>query len=177
MVESTPAAEFDEQFGALLHGTLEMFNDVVKDEGMVESDIDKVYRAEEQVKLLWKRSKETVDQARDDLRGESSIARRVARFPSASATDALLPYTHPTAISREYHQHELSSRRSANIPSAEEHDAQMAAERAFIVSRLKSNRGLEQSVTQLQAELEELQRERKEEEADAVEVSELNSEV
>jgi hypothetical protein len=62
--------EFEEQFGGLLTGTLEMFQfSETKEESMAETDIDRIYFAEEKVKEIRKRGKEIVDAARDDLRG------------------------------------------------------------------------------------------------------------
>lgn len=65
--------DWDAEFTPLLEGTFSMFVlDDTKDEedGENKSDIEKIYLAGEKIKDARKRTKETVDAARDDLRSE-----------------------------------------------------------------------------------------------------------
>ncbi|GAA5863806.1 hypothetical protein JCM1840_005773 [Sporobolomyces johnsonii] len=149
-----PPDDFDNQFQDLLDGVLGMFPvEDVKHDGSQppqhSSDVDKVVYAEKRVKEWRAGARERVDAAREDLR----------------------------SLSREYEHARLSSARSATHPSAAEHEAKLGAMLQARVTGMKANSELEQQVYRLQGELERLQQELKDEEADAVEVAELNSEV
>ena len=62
---------FEEQFGPLLAGTIDMFQlGDIRDENTPEPDIDVIYRAEQKVKEFHRRGKDVVDSARDDVRGK-----------------------------------------------------------------------------------------------------------
>lgn len=65
---------FEDQFGGLLSGTLDMFQfSEVKDEGMPETDVDIIYKAQQKLEEFNRRGKEVVDLARDDVRGEPPL--------------------------------------------------------------------------------------------------------
>ncbi|BGP37751.1 hypothetical protein JCM10449v2_001673 [Rhodotorula kratochvilovae] len=119
------------------------------DDDTSQNDVEKVLIAEQRVKEWRAETKHRVDQARDDLR----------------------------AITREYKQAELASQRSGALPSTEAHEAKMTAMRQARLGGMKANSELEQQVYHLQGELERLQQELKDEEAEAVDALELNSEV
>ncbi|GAA5885245.1 hypothetical protein JCM6882_009535 [Rhodosporidiobolus microsporus] len=148
-----PPDDFDEQFRELLEGVLDMFP--VKDssayhaDGQPQTDVDKVVEAEQRAKEWRVRAKGKVDQAREDLK----------------------------AISRDYHQAQLASQRSSAVPSAGAHEAKLASLRQSRIAGIKTNNELETQVLRLQGELERLQQELKEEEAEAVDAGELSSEV
>lgn len=80
-------------------------------------------------------------------------------------------------LSRVYEQQKSASTRSNALPSASEHEARMLTAQADRLAILKQNVDLEQTLYRCQGELERLQQELKDEEGDAVEVTELNSEV
>lgn len=62
---------FEDQFGGLLSGTLDMFQfSEVKDEGGPETDVDIIYKAEQKLEQFNRRGKDVVDAAREDVRGE-----------------------------------------------------------------------------------------------------------
>ncbi|BGP13784.1 hypothetical protein JCM10213_006384 [Rhodosporidiobolus nylandii] len=147
-----PPDDFDENFGELLEGVLGMFP--VKDssyggEGQPQTDVDKVLDAEQSVKELRARARGIVDEAREDLK----------------------------AISRDYQQAQIASQRSSAVPSANAHEAKMASLRQSRITGIKTNTELETQVLRLQGDLERLQQELKDEEAEAVDAGELNSEV
>ncbi|GAA6029228.1 hypothetical protein JCM8097_003578 [Rhodosporidiobolus ruineniae] len=148
-----PPDDFDEQFGELLDGVLGMFP--VKDaasnygqDGQPQTDVDKVTEAEQRVKEWRTRARAKVDQAREDLK----------------------------AISRDHDQARLNNQRSSTA-SATAHEAKLAALRQSRVAGIKTNNELETQLLRLQGELERLQMELKEEEAEAVDAGELSSEV
>jgi hypothetical protein len=172
-----PVEEFEVAFGPLLQGTLDMFSleEATKDEdgealkaGGGLEDILKVYVAEDKIKEGRKRARETVEVARNDLRGS------LVYPTSPDGTDEC---ARSEAISRVYEQQKLSTTRSSALPTPEEHEARMASALADRRLRLKQNGELEQGLYRYQAELARLQHELKDEEADAFEVSELNGEV
>lgn len=67
---------FEEQFGGLLSGTLDMFTfaEIKEDEGAPETDVDAIYKAEQKVEELHRRGKEVVDSAREEVRGKTGQA-------------------------------------------------------------------------------------------------------
>ncbi|GAA5979128.1 hypothetical protein JCM11641_008435 [Rhodosporidiobolus odoratus] len=147
-----PPDDFDENFGELLTGVLGMFP--VKDslygpDGQPQTDVDKVLEAEQGVKEWRTGARGKVDQAREDLK----------------------------AVSREYQQTQMTSQRSSSAHSAAAHEAQILSLRQSRLAGVKTNSELETQQLRLQGELERLQQELKEEEADAVDAGELNSEV
>ncbi|GAA6006385.1 kinetochore-associated Ndc80 complex subunit SPC24 [Rhodotorula paludigena] len=145
------ADDFQSQFQELIDGALGLFvvdpSDAHDDAGP--NDVEKVLIAEQRVKEWRAQTKHRVDQARDDLR----------------------------AITREYKQAEVASQRSTALPSTEAHEAKMTTMRQARLAGMKANSELEQQVYHLQGELERLQQELKDEEAEAVDALELNSEV
>ncbi|KAI5479591.1 nuclear pore complex protein Nup133 [Pseudohyphozyma bogoriensis] len=160
--EVTPSAtlveSFEDAFGPLLQGAHDMFSlddnlsvDTPDGEsangGLV--DISGLHAVEAKLKEARKKNREIVDAARNDLR----------------------------AMSRTFEQQRLSATRSPALPSQQEHEARMAIALADRRAKMKQNGELEQTLYRLQADVERLQQELKEEEADAFEVSELNGEV
>ncbi|GJN88726.1 hypothetical protein Rhopal_001692-T1 [Rhodotorula paludigena] len=145
------ADDFQSQFQELIDGALGLFvvdpSDAHDDAGP--NDVEKVLIAEQRVKEWRAQTKHRVDQARDDLR----------------------------AITREYKQAEVASQRSTALPSTEAHEAKMTTMRQARLAGMKANSELEQQVYHLQGELERLQQELKDEEAEAVDALELSSEV
>lgn len=177
-----PYAEFEEAFVPLLEGALDMFvqeSQAMKDEhGNSITDVDKIQQAEQTLKARRKQCRDIVDSARDDLKGarvgccwarEREEGRRADGFEAGGWLG--------TALSRKYEQQRASATRAPGLPSAAEHEARMQQATADRIKRGKQNNELEQTLYRHQAELERLQQELKEEEADAFEISELNSEV
>ncbi|GAA6004636.1 hypothetical protein JCM10207_000963 [Rhodosporidiobolus poonsookiae] len=146
-----PPDDFSEQFDDLLNGIHAMFpvDQDYSHDGQPQTDVAKVLSAEQRVKDWRATAKERVDQAREDLK----------------------------AISRDYHSAQLASKRSTAVPSATAHESKMASMRQARIAGIKSNNELETQVLRLQGELERLQQELREEEAEAVDAGELNSEV
>ncbi|SCZ97055.1 BZ3500_MvSof-1268-A1-R1_Chr4-2g06959 [Microbotryum saponariae] len=155
---SAEMAKFDEEYGTLIEGTLELFKNADGDEP-IDWDEKKrlwngpevkiMHRTIEGVEELNKRSKVVVDHARDHLR----------------------------ALAREQERLRIAASRPAGVPSAEEHVRLMEQNRQQLFTGYKKNSELEQNVARLQAELARLQQELRDEDADVVHVSELNSEV
>ncbi|GAA5887174.1 hypothetical protein JCM3774_005345 [Rhodotorula dairenensis] len=140
--------EFDEQFLSLLTGVPAIFPVDPTDDGNL-NDVEKVMYAEQRLKDFRLRAKERVDHARDDLR----------------------------AIARDHKQAELASQRSSAHPTTQAHEAKMMGMRQARLATMKANSELEQQVYRLQGELERLQQELKDEEAEAVDALELDSEI
>ncbi|TKA56266.1 hypothetical protein B0A53_01558 [Rhodotorula sp. CCFEE 5036] len=140
--------EFDEQFLSLLTGVPAIFPVDPTDDGNL-NDVEKVMYAEQRLKNFRLRAKERVDHARDDLR----------------------------AIARDHKQAELASQRSSAHPTTQAHEAKMTGMRQARLATMKANSELEQQVYRLQGELERLQQELKDEEAEAVDALELDSEI
>lgn len=82
-----------------------------------------------------------------------------------------------TAIARDHKQAELASQRSSAHPTTQAHEAKMTGMRQARLATMKANSELEQQVYRLQGELERLQQELKDEEAEAVDALELDSEM
>ncbi|BGP05902.1 hypothetical protein JCM10049v2_001721 [Rhodotorula toruloides] len=146
--EIPPEHDFDDQFESLLQGLHSIFSVDGSDDGKM-NDVAKVVYAEQRLKEFRARAKERVDQAREDLR----------------------------AIARDHKQAELASQRSSAHPTTQAHEAKMTSLRQSRLSKMKANSELEQQVYRLQGELERLQQELKDEEAEAVDAMDLNSEV
>ncbi|BGO97572.1 hypothetical protein RTG_01511 [Rhodotorula toruloides ATCC 204091] len=146
--EIPPEHDFDDQFESLLQGLHSIFSVDGSDDGKM-NDVAKVVYAEQRLKEFRARAKERVDQAREDLR----------------------------AIARDHKQAELASQRSSAHPTTQAHEAKMTSLRQSRLTKMKANSELEQQVYRLQGELERLQQELKDEEAEAVDAMELNSEV
>ncbi|GAA6062464.1 hypothetical protein JCM10212_005367 [Sporobolomyces blumeae] len=157
-----PLEDFDEQFGNLLESLLAFFP--VEDPASTAAhlaqldpddhlapttDVERVMHTEKRIKDWRNGTKDMVDHAREQLR----------------------------AIALDYKQAMASSQRSSTVPSATEHQRQLETMFQATVSGMKANSELDQHVMELQGELQRLQDELKAEEADAIEVAELNSEV
>jgi hypothetical protein len=170
--------EFDEQFLSLLTGVPAIFPVDPTDDGNL-NDVEKVMYAEQRLKDFRLRAKERVDHARDDLRGECKIRFLLVRTGTA-ADLASLTFDHTpelTAIARDHKQAELASQRSSAHPTTQAHEAKMTGMRQARLATMKANSELEQQVYRLQGELERLQQELKDEEAEAVDALELDSEM
>ncbi|KAM0792360.1 hypothetical protein ACM66B_005040 [Microbotryomycetes sp. NB124-2] len=149
---------FEEQFGPLLAGTLDMFqlgaslgdnNNNSDGASMPEPDVDVIYRAEHKVKEFHRRGKELVDSARDDVR----------------------------ALARHFQQAQANASRATGQATAADHEAHMQAAQAALLAGLKTNKQMEQALYRYQADLARLQQENRDEEADAADAAELNSDV
>ncbi|KAK4053849.1 hypothetical protein OIV83_001505 [Microbotryomycetes sp. JL201] len=147
---------FEEQFGPLLAGTLDMFqlgavgtDNTREDASMPEPDVDVIYRAEHKVKEFHRRGKELVDSARDDVR----------------------------ALARHFQQAQANASRATGQATAADHEASMQAAQAALLAGLKTNKQMEQALYRYQADLARLQQENIDEEADAADAAELNSDV
>lgn len=91
---------------------------------------------------------------------------------------SLLIHSHiSSALARTYKAAENQTARAPGQASSAEHEAMMAQAQQTLLAGLKNNKQMEQAVYRYQADLARLQQENRDEEADAVEVSELNSEV
>lgn len=94
-----------------------------------------------------------------------------------AGTDTLPLGMWKTAVSRQFELQKASSTRSSAFPSKAQHQASMNRALEDRIKRGKANNELEQQLSRGQTQLESLQHDLKDEEAEAFETSELNSEV
>ncbi|BGP29932.1 hypothetical protein JCM10296v2_001684 [Rhodotorula toruloides] len=174
--EIPPEHDFDDQFESLLQGLHSIFSVDGSDDGKM-NDVAKVVYAEQRLKEFRARAKERVDQAREDLRGKWVRRAKLRRLKLFQDVVLMPPVLISPAIARDHKQAELASQRSSAHPTTQAHEAKMTSLRQSRLTKMKANSELEQQVYRLQGELERLQQELKDEEAEAVDAMELNSEV
>ncbi|KAK4058798.1 hypothetical protein OIO90_000244 [Microbotryomycetes sp. JL221] len=153
----TLTESFDEQFGPLLAGTLDMFqlnygdnNNNNHHHDGPEADVNVIYRAEHKVKEFHRRGKEVVDQARDDVR----------------------------ALARHFQQAQANASRATGQPSAQDHEQSMIQAQQSLLISLKTTKQIEQALYKYQADLNRLQQDNAEEEQQSLDPAvQLDSDV